>query len=251
MRPELLALERWLAPAAFIALSVAFALVEQLRPRRAVRPFRDGVGLDVLGVVIAAVVSGGASAATLKLLPAAPPLLPGPLAHPVLVGVLFFVATDLSRFFMHWLMHRSWAWRFHRFHHSPTQIYWLSGNRASPVHVVLFAAPTTALAWLLAPGLWVYGVNVVAMVFWNHFMHTNFALGPRLERLLEYVVTTPRYHHVHHANDPALYDRNLASIFTLWDRLAGTYVDPSTVPEASLAFGLDETPQKARMVLGL
>ncbi|HRC54711.1 MAG TPA: sterol desaturase family protein [Kofleriaceae bacterium] len=256
MDPAITELERWLAPLAFVALSLAFAVSEARWPQRPVRQFRDGLALDLAGVVIAALVSGAAAAGTLAVLASfAPPKLPGPLAHPVARGALFLVLTDLSRFLAHFWMHRPWPWRFHHFHHSPRTIYWLSGNRATPVHVVLFAAPTAAWMWTLQPSLGVVAVNIVAMVFWNHFMHTNVRLPARWQALLEWIVTTPRYHHVHHAKDPALYKKNLASIFTLWDRLAGTYVDPDRVAAESLTFGVGEEgtsgASTVRMVVGL
>jgi sterol desaturase/sphingolipid hydroxylase (fatty acid hydroxylase superfamily) len=43
---------------------------------------------------------------------------------------------------------------------------------------------------------------------------------------------------------------NLAALFTVWDRLFGTYVDPETVKE-ELSFGIGEEVPPLRLVLGV
>jgi len=47
-----------------------------------------------------------------------------------------------------------------------------------------------------------------------------------LVALAVYVFVTPRYHHIHHSSDADLHDGNYGAIFTIWDRLFGTYVAP-------------------------
>ena len=245
----------WLPTVSFVVLSVLFALGEAVLPLRPVRQLRGGLLLDAVGVAIAALVSALAAGVTLAVLrPYAPRALPFPLAHPVARGAMFFLLTDMSRYITHRWMHRPSMWRFHAFHHSPEQIYWLSGNRVTPVHVVLFTVPTALCTWALSPPPAVLAANIVLMVLWNHFMHTNLRLSPRLQRALEGVVTTPRYHHIHHARDPRLLGLNLGALLTCWDRLFGTYKNPDLVAAAELEFGIDrpKTPgASAKMVLGL
>ena len=252
--PESTSFESWLAVIAFVSLSAAFSLAELVRPLRPLRQFGVGLGMDIVGLAIATLVSSLVTGAVLWALTGRSALpLPPALDHPVGRGLLFLLLTDLSRFLTHLWMHRGWMWRFHEFHHSPVRIYWLSGNRVTPVHVVLFSAPTAFFTWALAPGAAVLAGNVVLMVFWNHFMHTNLKLGNRLQRMLEWVVTTPRYHHIHHAREPHLHGKNLASLFTFWDHLCNTYVNPDHVSPEQLDFGVAQprTRSRLRMVLGL
>lgn len=54
---------------------------------------------------------------------------------------------------------------------------------------------------------------------------------------------------MHHGDDPACYNANLAAIFPLCDRLFGTYIDPDTV-RADLRFGTSEQAPAWRLALG-
>jgi sterol desaturase/sphingolipid hydroxylase (fatty acid hydroxylase superfamily) len=95
-------------------------------------------------------------------------------------------------------------------------------------------------------------VTVFVGVLWNYMMHINVRLSARVQRALEYVVTTPRYHHIHHADAAELAGKNLGSVFTFPDRLFGTYVSPDQVDAASLRFGLGgEKPNPIRLILGV
>jgi len=55
---------------------------------------------------------------------------------------------------------------------------------------------------------------------------------------------------VHHSDRPEHYAAKLAALFTVWDRIFGTYVDPDTL-QRELSFGIDEKVPLARLALGL
>jgi sterol desaturase/sphingolipid hydroxylase (fatty acid hydroxylase superfamily) len=153
---------------------------------------------------------------------------------------------------MHRLMHAPLLWHTHRFHHSPTQLYWFSGNRGTPAHVAMFVVPQVALAWLIRVPPESLLVLVLIGQIMNNMMHTNWNIDARWQRALEWIITTPRYHAIHHATDPALAGKNIASILTIWDRLFGTYVNPDHVKAERLEFGADvETVPRYRMVFGV
>ena len=44
-------------------------------------------------------------------------------------------------------------------------------------------------------------------------------------------------HHIHHSADPRHHMANMGNIFSLWDRLFGTYIDPDTITN-DLPFGI-------------
>jgi sterol desaturase/sphingolipid hydroxylase (fatty acid hydroxylase superfamily) len=66
---------------------------------------------------------------------------------------------------------------------------------------------------------------------------------------LEWVFVTPRYHHIHHSDDPGHYTANLGSLLTIWDRMFGTYVNPEEVEK--LSFGIGELNSPVRLALGI
>jgi sterol desaturase/sphingolipid hydroxylase (fatty acid hydroxylase superfamily) len=83
-------------------------------------------------------------------------------------------------------------------------------------------------------------------VFLQFWQHANVDVDTRL---LEWVVVTPRYHRIHHAFD-GVEPRNLANVFTWWDRLLGTYADPAAYGEG-YAVGTADQKSPARMMLGV
>jgi sterol desaturase/sphingolipid hydroxylase (fatty acid hydroxylase superfamily) len=154
------------------------------------------------------------------------------------VVVLYLVA-DCGSYWMHRLMHTRHVWRVHRWHHSSIRLYWLSGVRATIPQQILFNLPFALAVPILAGApLWVFLAIVVEGVVRNHWMHMNVAWR---SNWLELVFVTPRYHHIHHSADARLHDGNYGSLFTIWDRLFGTYLDPDVTQPRS--FGTGEKPR--------
>jgi sterol desaturase/sphingolipid hydroxylase (fatty acid hydroxylase superfamily) len=179
-----------------------------------------------------------------------PPTLPqSVLAWPLALRiVIYLVLADFGAYWMHRLLHTRHMWRAHKFHHSPTYIYWLAGLRTSVVQMTLFNLPYIAAgALLVLSPRWVFWAILLKNTFTNDFMHLNVWWG---HRWLDWVFVTPRYHHIHHSDNPEHYNANLAVLFPIWDRLFGTYVDPEKVGK-NLTFGIGETVHPVRLVVGL
>ena len=49
----------------------------------------------------------------------------------------------------------------------------------------------------------------------NDWMHVNIVWR---SNWLEWLIVTPRYHHIHHSDKPEHYMANLGTLFTVWDR---------------------------------
>jgi sterol desaturase/sphingolipid hydroxylase (fatty acid hydroxylase superfamily) len=140
---------------------------------------------------------------------------------------LALILGDFSAYWVHRLMHRSRLfWRTHDFHHTIAELWWLSGTRVSLTHLFLFAAPQVLIGYfLLVLKPWEAGVAVSIGVIFNIWDHANFwaSLGP-----LGWLFITPNYHRIHHLAK-GLSQKNLGFVFTLWDRMFGTYINPESV----------------------
>jgi sterol desaturase/sphingolipid hydroxylase (fatty acid hydroxylase superfamily) len=90
-------------------------------------------------------------------------------------------------------------------------------------------------------------VIVVEHIVRNNWMHMNVTWN---SSWLEWIFVTPRYHHIHHSKDPAHQGANLGALFTIWDRLFGTYYNPDDAAN-ELSFGLSEKVSPSRLVIGL
>jgi sterol desaturase/sphingolipid hydroxylase (fatty acid hydroxylase superfamily) len=165
----------------------------------------------------------------------------------VLRFLMYIVLADFGHYWVHRAMHSPALWRVHKWHHYPTYMYWLAGVRGSLIQQVLVNIPYIAAAALVYISPWwmvfvILGKNTLQ----NDWMHLNVPWGTKW---LERIIVTPRYHHVHHSDDPAHYRANLAALFPIWDHIFGTYVDPAGVRQP-LSFGIGERVPALRLVIG-
>jgi sterol desaturase/sphingolipid hydroxylase (fatty acid hydroxylase superfamily) len=127
-------------------------------------------------------------------------------------------------------------WRFHAIHHSAEEMDWLINTRAHPIDIVFgrFCGLVPIYMLGLAQPMG-NRLDVVPLLFaligslWGFFVHANvnWRLGP-----IEWLVTTPAFHHWHHTNDsPALIDKNYAAMLPWIDRIFGTHYLPRHLPE--------------------
>jgi len=135
-----------------------------------------------------------------------------------------------------WMHEIPVLWRFHAIHHSAEEMDWLINTRAHPVDVFFgrFCGLVPIYLLGLAQPLG-NTLDSVPLLFaligslWGFFVHANvnWRFGP-----LEWLVTTPAFHHWHHTNDsPALIDKNYAAMLPCIDRLFGTHYLPRHLPE--------------------
>ena len=124
--------------------------------------------------------------------------------------------------------------------------YWLAGIRVSVVELTIQNLPYIAAgAFLALSPWWIFWALLLKATFQNDFMHLNMRLG---NRWLEWIIVTPRYHHIHHSDNPEHYNNNLAVLFPIWDHLFGTYLDPDKVSR-NLTFGIGESVPAVRLAI--
>ena len=144
-----------------------------------------------------------------------------------LVEILFVV--DVTSYWVHRAFHRvPFLWRFHAVHHSIEQMDWIAGSRLHVVDVVvtrLFGfLPLFVLGFSPAA---VYGY-LIFVSFHAVYIHANVRHRfPVLRR----VVTTPEFHHWHHAAEREAIDKNFAVLLSCIDYLFGTAYQPDRWPE--------------------
>lgn len=238
---RVLGLVGWLA-----AMALLFGVLERLRPARAQRFLRRDMGIDLAyfflsGIVPAFVVAAatvGLSWLVGGLLPASFMATVASLPLGVRVALLIVVG-DAAYYAAHRASHEVPSlWRFHRIHHSPTELDWLVNTRAHPVD--LMVARIVPLVPLLVFGLrqpGLHDMEAVATLYltlttvWAFFVHANVRV--RLG-VLEHVVTSPAFHHWHHHHEAGAPQHcNFASLLPVLDCLFGTWHLPrDRLPQA-------------------
>ena len=131
--------------------------------------------------------------------------------------VVGLVAGEAGGYWAHRLMHQiPLLWRFHVIHHAAEEMDWLVNIRVHPVEVVFMRmfqfVPLFALGLLRMNHQetgWLMVLIPLIGATWGHFIHSNTRLR---FGALEWLVTTPAFHHWHHTNDaPKLHNKNYSS----------------------------------------
>jgi sterol desaturase/sphingolipid hydroxylase (fatty acid hydroxylase superfamily) len=232
----------------FLGRALVFSTMEAVWPARPV-PYRAVIASDLVACV-AYVFVIFPIAAHLSRMVASYHLFPARISELPLVlrVVLYFLLADFGHYWIHRVMHTRLFWQVHKWHHSPTYMYWLGGVRATLPQQFLVNIPYV-LAYPLvdiSPWWMLLTIGVISTVQ-NDWVHMNVSWRMKW---LEYIFVTPRFHHIHHSVDPRHYMANMGNIFSIWDRLFGTYADPDTILD-DLSFGINTKDNPMRLVLGL
>jgi len=158
-----------------------------------------------------------------------------------LVGLLLM---DLiSAWMIHWLHHKiKWMWKLHLIHHSDTWVDTTTANRHHPGESVLRAIFTLLGVVITGAPLWLVFLYQSLSVLLSQFNHANISLPKWLDKAISWVIVSPDMHKVHHHYVQPLTDTNYGNIFSVWDRLFGTfaYVEDTR----SLHYGIDTYPEE-------
>lgn len=163
--------------------------------------------------------------------------------------LLAIVVLDFFDYLWHRANHRvSFLWRFHKAHHADTGMDVTTALRFHPGELLISAL--VKAAWIA-----IWGPLVVAWFLFEalvslcaQFHHSNIDFPDGVERWLSRIVVTPRFHAAHHAVDRRYGDANFSTIFSIWDRLFGTWAEPApggATTRAPGALGLPEARELA------
>jgi sterol desaturase/sphingolipid hydroxylase (fatty acid hydroxylase superfamily) len=149
----------------------------------------------------------------------------------------FFVFDFFIGWLVHYVEHQSFTlWRFHIVHHADNNVDATTGLRHHPIESVLRGA--FFFMALLVSGAPMYAVMIYQtfLVFFTAFTHANISLPKKIDHALSYLFISPNMHKVHHHWQQPYTDSNYGAVFSIWDRLFGTYrkLEPSQI-----RYGLD------------
>jgi sterol desaturase/sphingolipid hydroxylase (fatty acid hydroxylase superfamily) len=137
-----------------------------------------------------------------------------------------FILFDLWMYLWHRMNHGlPFFWRFHRMHHSDTEMDVTTAMRFHAGELALstlFRIAVIPLLGISLTNLLIYEIILHPVIYLHH---SNVALPERLDRLLRLVVVSPNMHRVHHSDIPSETNSNYASVFSVWDRIGRTHRD--------------------------
>lgn len=152
-----------------------------------------------------------------------------------LVGLLLL---DLiGAYLVHLVEHKiKFLWRFHLIHHTDTWIDTTTANRHHPGESVIRFAFTALGVLIIGSPMWLVFLYQTLSVVATQFNHANISLPKKVDTFLSYFIVSPDMHKVHHHYVLPYTDSNYGNIFSIWDRLFGTFM---TLPKEDIIYGID------------
>jgi sterol desaturase/sphingolipid hydroxylase (fatty acid hydroxylase superfamily) len=143
----------------------------------------------------------------------------------------------IGAYFIHWTEHKvKWMWRFHLVHHTDTNVDTTSANRHHPGESIFRFIFTTMGAVLAGADMWVIMLYQSMSAALSQFNHSNIQFPAKLDHFLSYFLVTPSMHRVHHHYVLPQTDSNFGNIFSIWDRMFGTYM---RMDNDQIVYGID------------
>ena len=171
----------------------------------------------------------------------------GLLSLPLWLRLLIaYLLKDFSFYLTHWLKHiNDTLWLTHNWHHSIERMWWLAAQRESLTDVFIMKFGYLSFPLLGIPPEVMVFVGIHYLIH-NNWIHLN-VKGQSWMRMIELFYVTPRFHAIHHSQTGSN-AKNLGALFTIFDRIFGTYVDPDEVPPDFVQFASGDnaivTPRK-------
>jgi len=147
----------------------------------------------------------------------------------VLVTIVVF---DCGDYWMHRANHRiGLLWRFHKTHHSDMEIDVTTASRFHLGELLITNSIKGALILLWGPSLLGVAAFETLLTAASQFHHGNLDIPLNSQDIIEKIIVTPRMHRCHHVFEGRCQESNYATIFSVWDKLFGTYHWAGTIAE--------------------
>ena len=158
----------------------------------------------------------------------------------ILLGLLLL--DFFGAYLAHYTEHRiKPLWMIHLVHHSDHKVDTTTANRHHPLEsVVRFVFTLFGVFVVGTPIAIVMLYQSMSLVF-TQFNHANIRMPKQLDKLLSYFIVSPDMHKVHHHNLLPYTDSNYGNIFSIWDRLLGTYMH---LDREKIVYGVDTFPDE-------
>jgi sterol desaturase/sphingolipid hydroxylase (fatty acid hydroxylase superfamily) len=142
----------------------------------------------------------------------------------------------------HRMLHEvPFLWRFHKYHHTDTQVDVTTALRFQPGELALSFIVKLGFVLIWGPTLLAYFVFEGLITAYALFHHSNVDLPDRWEMRLRWIHMTPRLHAAHHTVSIRSRDGNYSTIFLIWDKIFGSFreADREELKSLGLAEGRD------------
>jgi sterol desaturase/sphingolipid hydroxylase (fatty acid hydroxylase superfamily) len=158
------------------------------------------------------------------------------LSSSISTWILGLFVTDFIAYWFHrWSHQVNFLWAAHIVHHQSEEL-----NITTVFRVSFFAVVFRAcfFVWMAFAGFDVFTIVTTSLFLGIYQLFTHSRVIGNLG-IIEYFMTTPSHHRVHHARNEKYMDKNYAHIFIFWDRIFGTFMQEEEEPNYGITSGFD------------
>jgi sterol desaturase/sphingolipid hydroxylase (fatty acid hydroxylase superfamily) len=159
----------------------------------------------------------------------------------VVLGVLLldFFGAYLAHFVEHKVKP---LWMVHLVHHTDHKVDTTTANRHHPLESMIRFSFTLLGVFVVGAPIAIIMIYQSMSLIFTQFTHANIKMNKKLDKVLSYVIVSPDMHKVHHHNMLPYTDSNYGNIFSIWDRIFGTF---SSLDREKIVYGVDAFPNEA------
>ena len=161
-----------------------------------------------------------------------------PLWAEVVLGILLldFVGAYLPHYIEHKIKP---FWMIHLVHHSDPNVDTTTANRHHPLESIVRFSFTLFGVFILGASIGIVMLYQALSIVSTQFNHANIKLPKKLDLWISYFFVSPDMHKIHHHYRLPYTDSNYGNIFSIWDRLLGTF---SYIDRKKIIYGVDVFP---------
>lgn len=172
-----------------------------------------------------------------------------PLWTYALLGVLLldFVGAYLPHYVEHKVKP---LWMIHLVHHTDHEVDTTTANRHHPFESLIRFIFTLFGVFIIGTPIALVMLYQSLSLIATQFTHANIRLPEKVDRTLSWFLVSPDMHKVHHHYMLPYTDSNYGNIFSIWDRLFGTFME---LKREEIIYGVDTFPDRSEngSVMGL
>lgn len=132
-------------------------------------------------------------------------------------------------------------WMVHLVHHTDHNVDTTTANRHHPLEsMIRFAFTVVGIFIVGAPIGLVMLYQSLSLVL-SQFNHANIKLPRKVDNALSWIIVSPDMHKVHHHYMLPYTDSNYGNIFSIWDRIFGTFIK---LDREQIVYGVDTFPNE-------
>ena len=165
-----------------------------------------------------------------------------PLWSYIFLGVLLldFFGAYLAHFVEHKVKP---LWMVHLVHHTDHKVDTTTANRHHPIESVIRFTFTLLGVFAVGTPIAIVMLYQALSLIFTQFTHANIKLPKAVDRRISYVLISPDMHKIHHHYRLPYTDSNYGNIFSIWDRVFGTYM---YMEREKLVYGVDVFPNEIK-----